>query len=870
MNRLNHTRRKTTTIQAGNPDLKSRHCYTTIPFTTLFIFAILACILSGASVTVAQFDKPVNTPDERKVLVLHSYDSTMAWTKNIQRGIESVFETSGVSVDMHVEYMDTIRHRTKETFGYLEDLYRKKYSDISFDVILLSDNNALNFILPRRDMLFPGVPIVFCGMNDFRPDQLHGQSDITGVNESIDIQGTIKLASRIMPDIKSFLVISDRTAAGLANRRKFENTLSRLPDTPFSFGLQDDLTTAELQDTLGKLSDDSAILLFMFRRDSSGRIFTPPEYFSMVVEGSNVPVFTFWLETSQDTDVMGGVMVSGEAQGKQAAEYALRILKGEPASSLPFMMKSPNVSILNYPQLKRFKVSKRVIPEGVIIRNEPVTFYYQHKAIIWLASFFIIAMAFLNTLLMINIARRKRTEKALSNSEQKYRNIFENATEGIFQSTLEGRFLSVNPAFARIEGYDSPGEMINMITDIKKHLYLHEEDRARLLDLLEKKDIVTNFEVEVQRKDNIIIWISINIRNVRDQDGNVLFLEGTIEDITERKKAEVKLKETYDIIEKSPVVAFLWRNSEGWPVEFVTENVEALFGYSAKEFTSGAVSYRETIHPDDIKRTAKEVAEYSKDQKRHIFDHEPYRIIARDGTIKWVNDSTLIRRNEKGEITYYQGILFDISDRMLAQEKLQDTLQSLRLAVNATIQVMVSAVEARDPYTAGHQIRSAELARAIATEMGLPEETIEGIYLAASIHDIGKLSIPAEILSKPTQLSDIEFLLVKEHPLHGYEILKNVQTDWPLAEIVYQHHERIDGSGYPRNLKGEEILIEARILAVADVVEAIASHRPYRPALGVDAALEEISKNRGIFYDSKVVDSCLTLFEKKDYRLDEH
>jgi HD-GYP domain-containing protein (c-di-GMP phosphodiesterase class II) len=180
---------------------------------------------------------------------------------------------------------------------------------------------------------------------------------------------------------------------------------------------------------------------------------------------------------------------------------------------------------------------------------------------------------------------------------------------------------------------------------------------------------------------------------------------------------------------------------------------------------------------------------------------------------------------------------------------------------------MVSAVEMRDPYTAGHQLRSADIACAIATEMGLPQEKIDGIRMAGSIHDIGKLSIPAEILSKPTKLTNIEFSLIKEHSLSGYEMLKNVESPWPLAQIIYQHHERMDGSGYPRNLKGDEILMEARIMAVADVVESMASHRPYRSALGIGAALEEIEKNRGTLYDNAIADAGLRLFREKNYKL---
>ena len=209
----------------------------------------------------------------------------------------------------------------------------------------------------------------------------------------------------------------------------------------------------------------------------------------------------------------------------------------------------------------------------------------------------------------------------------------------------------------------------------------------------------------------------------------------------------------------------------------------------------------------------------------------------------------------------------DIVERRKAEEELKQTLEILRKSVGTTIQVMVSAVEMRDPYTAGHQIRTADLARAIATEMGLPKDKIDGIRMAGSIHDIGKLSIPAEILSKPTKLTNNEFNMIKDHSQSGYEMLKNVESPWPLAEIVYQHHERMDGSGYPRNLKGDEIIIEARIMAVADVVEAMASHRPYRPGLGIDAALAEIEKNKGIHYDNTVADACLRLFREKGYQL---
>jgi putative nucleotidyltransferase with HDIG domain len=217
-------------------------------------------------------------------------------------------------------------------------------------------------------------------------------------------------------------------------------------------------------------------------------------------------------------------------------------------------------------------------------------------------------------------------------------------------------------------------------------------------------------------------------------------------------------------------------------------------------------------------------------------------------------------RDEKGQILYYEGIIEDITER-------KENVERLRKALGGTVRALASVVETRDPYTAGHQRNVSDLARAIAAEMDLPADMTEGLRVAAVIHDIGKISVPAEILSKPGKLTDIEFNLIKTHAQSGYEILKDINFPWPVASMVIQHHERMDGSGYPQNLKGEDILLEARILGVADVVEAISSHRPYRPTLGIDYALNEISKNRGVLYDADVVDACIRVFQKKSFTL---
>jgi putative two-component system response regulator len=188
---------------------------------------------------------------------------------------------------------------------------------------------------------------------------------------------------------------------------------------------------------------------------------------------------------------------------------------------------------------------------------------------------------------------------------------------------------------------------------------------------------------------------------------------------------------------------------------------------------------------------------------------------------------------------------------------------AVRKSLKGIIQIISLIIETRDPYTAGHQRSVANLARAIALVMGLPPERIEGIRLAATVHDLGKISIPAEILSKPSRLTEAEMSMIRIHPRSGYEILRKVEFPWPIAQIVLQHHERIDGSGYPQGLRGPDILLEAKILGVADVMDAMCSHRPYRPAIGIDKALDEISRNRGILYDPEVVDACLKYFQDK-------
>jgi PAS domain S-box-containing protein len=251
-----------------------------------------------------------------------------------------------------------------------------------------------------------------------------------------------------------------------------------------------------------------------------------------------------------------------------------------------------------------------------------------------------------------------------------------------------------------------------------------------------------------------------------------------------------------------------------------------------------------------------------------VLKNEEFKLITKDGRILDVllNVHTILRKNNIP--LYFVVTQMDITDRKAMEAELKKTLHKLKKATGGIIEVLVTSVEARDPYTSGHQKRVADLATAMARVMELSPKLIDGIQMSGMIHDLGKISIPAEILSRPRSLTILEYNLVRTHPTVGHDILKDIDFVWPIARIVLQHHERLDGSGYPQGLKGDEILLEAQIIAIADTVEAMASHRPYRVALGIDKALEEIEKGRGIIYNAEAVNACLHLFREDGFKFE--
>lgn len=326
-----------------------------------------------------------------------------------------------------------------------------------------------------------------------------------------------------------------------------------------------------------------------------------------------------------------------------------------------------------------------------------------------------------------------------------------------------------------------------------------------------------------------------------------------------RKKDENKLRrseEKYRILAENAMDGIYILNEQGF--EYINPALEKILGYPANAIIGKSMNEIGMIHPEDVGKVKKK--QMTRDANKEKTSRFSFRIISKDGSVKHTEVNTVAL---PGNRTRILGILRDVSGWVNVENELKENILQMENLVWGTVQALAQATETRDPYTAGHQNRVARLALAIAEQLGLEEKKIDGIRMSGLIHDIGKIQVPAEILGKPGKLTELEFNLIKVHPQVGYDILKTIEFPFPVARTVLQHHERMDGSGYPFGLKGEQILLEARILAVSDVVEAMASYRPYRPALGIEKALEEILGNKGTLYDADVVKACIRVFQTR-------
>ncbi|MGV8026975.1 MAG: HD domain-containing phosphohydrolase [Anaerolineaceae bacterium] len=498
--------------------------------------------------------------------------------------------------------------------------------------------------------------------------------------------------------------------------------------------------------------------------------------------------------------------------------------------------------------------------------------------------------------IVFDVTTRKMIEDKLQMSENKYRSVVEYAPLLISNFLPDGTITFVNRAYCDFFNKEYDGVIGSTIFST-----IPEQDKESVdskINSCTQESPVVVIENRVN-KEGEMRWMRWTDCAFFDNDGKVIYYQSYGQDIHESKYIEKLLKainraavamgsaltedEIFNAIAEE--LRKLNISCMFFPIDETGERLFTKYLYYDSKFLKKAEKLIGIRHEDfSFPINAVKVYKEAIQQKKVIFIEDTeqlfYQILPHpvSGFSKLIINSLhasksiiaplIIEGNVIGIFSVQSDYLsandvpiFTIfTDQLSGAWKKIELLQDLKKTIDGTILTIAATVEMRDPYTAGHQTRVADLATAIANEMHLSDAQVESIHMAGIIHDLGKINVPAEILSKPGKISDLEFEIIKTHPKVGYDLLKKIEFPWPIAQIVLQHHEKMNGSGYPQGLKGEEIMIEARILCVADIVEAMSSHRPYRPSLGIDKALAQIKKDRGIFLDPDVVDACLKLF----------
>lgn len=443
--------------------------------------------------------------------------------------------------------------------------------------------------------------------------------------------------------------------------------------------------------------------------------------------------------------------------------------------------------------------------------------------------------------------------------EARYRPLFQSNTNPMWVFDLDTlRILDVNDAAVKQYGYSRAEFLSKTARDLRPP-----EEVPRLLEKIAALDDDGIYKAGLWRhlrKDGSVIDVEITSHAVSYAGHRAQLVMAN--DVTERLRAAAELAESeqrYRALTEQTISGIF--TLENGRIGFTNKRIEEIFGYRREELRGQ--SLRLVVAPEDWPRVEETVARQIVGKSAGL----PMEVdcIRKDGIRIRVGSHAVLTTIGGRQVIL--GTLQDISAARRAEDTARDYAARLERTLSGTLDIITRLTDLRDPYTSGHQKHVGDIAAAIAAEMGLPEFVQNGLKVAGAVHDVGKIMVPAEILTKPGRLSANEYALVKEHAAQGYEVLKAVEFPWPVAEVAGQHHERMDGSGYPNGLKGDEIVLEARIVAVADVVESMSGHRPYRPAIGLDKALAEIESNAGRLYDRDVAAACLRLFRERGYTL---
>ncbi|MCK5163681.1 MAG: PAS domain S-box protein [Desulfobacula sp.] len=612
-------------------------------FGCLFLYMILPSVLW------AQDNR------QKKVFILHSYHRSLSWDDSIDRTIESIFRKSDQNIEIQIEYMDTKRILNITYLEQLREIYKHKFRNQRFDVIICVDNNALNFLIKHRDEIFSKTPVVFCGVNNFHDSMLENTSLYTGVVEAIEVKGTIDIALRLHPKIRQIVIYGTDTPTYFANKEIVKKVMSSnngSVDVRFIEGLN----IKEVQDNVQKLSDDSIVLLIASLKDEKGQRIFFRQFAEMVNRVSRVPQYSLW-DFILGHGIFGGKLISGVSQGEIAAKMALRILNGEKIENILILRQSPNRYMFDYKHMKRFGINLSDLPPKSVLINKPSSFYSQHKGLVWTAIIILLSLLSFITALGISIAKSRRAEVALRESEEKYRSMMEAMKDPAYICSPDFYIEYMNPAMINRTGSNLAGELC-----FKSIHHLEEKCPWCLHDRVQQGE---HCEQEV--------FSPKNNRTYHISNSPIVHVNGSISkmavfrDITELKMAEesaLQSEQRFRDLFESITDLIYTQDLDG---RFVSVNpaMHKLFGYGMDEF----IDHRATdfMEPEFRSGFRTQYLEMVKKQGHHegitcYFKKNKEKV--------YIEYKSSLVKPDNGE-TYISGIGRDVTEKVLSEKKVK-------------------------------------------------------------------------------------------------------------------------------------------------------------------------------------------------------
>lgn len=831
-----------------------------------------------------------------KVLLLHTLGPEDPWTTGATEGIRDVFSEKNLQSDLFVEYLDGAKTREFAAKKNLRDLLEAKFLSAPPALIIATGNEASIFALNHSKSLFGEAPVVFCNLSNEKLIPLFlGKG--TGVSAAPPFDFLLSEIERFHPQGTTIAFISDSVAAGLGKVTMLIKSLSSLP-RKLKPTLMVGLSQKALAEDLKKLPHGTVIILDSpsLPRDQGG--VSLKEMLAFIRLSTSLPVYTLD-EEGVKFGALGSVRNCGYEKGRRSGKLAVRILSGESPKSIPPDYFRPNGLVFDYRAMRTHHIENNSLSQGAVVLNDPYGHFKKHRPLfilLFLVLFTLTALfATLVLFLRKSIARRKKAEGELTAKTEYWEELFQRSPEGVIVYDGKGKVLETNSIF-------------------RSTFALSEADlfEASLATLLPWKsgtlpyqrffpsDVLESAEVLIPDKDGLLIPSSHLAFPLFKGEENLYC--SLIQNVSKIKKREKQLEEEKLFQEALSSIASRFILSPSYQEamtkaledilnvtrakncaiftldekkEAFSLDIEVLFDEKSPSFSALFPSKQEDdffwkyflfrrknwdpIYLNFIKLPGNQKSDWSPLIERGVsslFVLPLHIDNALQGFLA-LGNSFPEGEGVKGEsfLPILRDSLAASVERNLGDIFLESSTSIIKDRFTGIVMALCQVSELRDVSTAGHQKNVAFLAENLARRMSLPEDAALAVRYAGLVHDIGKLYIPPEILAKPANLTPTEYALVKQHPEYGGSILSSLDFPWPLAEIVVEHHERMDGKGYPRGLKGEEISVEGRIISVADAFDAMTSERPYRQKKSPSEALAEIVLMAGTAYDPEVVEA---------------